>query len=157
MGPERRVGVAVHANQLGGNALTYLGLVARLRQHDQPRVRVHVDEARAHDVVRRVDRPRGIEGRRAAPEDAHRVVLHAHRAVVAWIPGPVDDESVFDEEIEHSWMNLQPVALSSSETSRSAEKPFRWFDKLTTGFAQGGLSDSRQSRRIGTALKFSSA
>ena len=28
----------------------------------------------------------------------------------------------------------------------------RWFDKLTTGFAQGRLSDSRQSRRIGTAL-----
>jgi hypothetical protein len=64
---ERRVRVAVDADELGGDALAHLGLVARLLQDRQARVRVHVDEARGDDVAGGVDRARRGQGAGIAP------------------------------------------------------------------------------------------
>src|SRR5262245_63233462 len=54
---ERRVAVAVDADDLGRDALANLRLVARIGEDHQPRVRVKVDEPGRDDLAGRVDRP----------------------------------------------------------------------------------------------------
>ena len=56
--PERRVGVAVDADDLGRHALADLGLVARLGEDHQPAVAVEVDEPGRDDVTGGVDATR---------------------------------------------------------------------------------------------------
>ena len=99
MGPEGGVGVAVNTYELRCDALAHLGLMARLRQEDEARVRVHIDEARADDMVGGVYGPGRLQRGGVTPEDAEDVALDAHGAVVARVAGPVDDEAVGDEEV----------------------------------------------------------
>src|SRR5439155_3200321 len=121
---ERRVRVAVDADELGRDALAHLRLVARLLENRQARVRVHVDEARRDDVPAGIDGP--CRGQRAgvAAEDAERVALHAHAGVVAGVAAAVDDEAITDEEIEHGTLlsggvHTRPALSTSSLTRRS--------------------------------------
>jgi hypothetical protein len=99
---EGGVGAAVDADQLRGHPLADLGLVPRLGEDDQARVRVHVDEARADHAAGGVDDATGLHPREVAAEDGHALVLHADGAVEARVTGAVDDESVTDQEIEHA-------------------------------------------------------
>ena len=58
----RRVRQPVHADDLGGHALTHLGLVARLVEEPQPRVGVEVDEPRRHHHARSASITRAAAG-----------------------------------------------------------------------------------------------
>ncbi len=64
---ERRVAVAVDADDLGRDALADLGLVAGLGQHRQAGVAVEVDEARRHDQAGGVDGRRGRTSAESSP------------------------------------------------------------------------------------------
>ena len=99
MGPEGGVGVAVNTYELRCDALAHLGLVARLRQEDEPSVRVHVDETGADDMVCCVYGPGRLQRGGVTPEDAEDVALDPYGAVVARVAGPIDDEAVGDEEV----------------------------------------------------------
>src|SRR5262249_62168044 len=83
VGRERRVGAAVDSDQLRRHALTYLRLVPWLGEEDEPGVRMHVDEARAHDPARRLDHALPGDPGDVPAQDRDALVLHGDRAVEA--------------------------------------------------------------------------
>ena len=76
---EGRVGDAVDAHQLGGDALAHLGVVVRLAEDGQAGVGVQVNEAGADDVAGGVYGPRRFQPGYVAAVDADPVALHRHR------------------------------------------------------------------------------
>src|SRR5205085_7427429 len=96
VGPERCIGTAVDADQLGGDTLAYLGLVVRLGQHDQPRVGVHIDETGADDESLGVDDAPSLYAGEVATQDVDLLAFYPRGAVKAGVPGAIDDQSVAD-------------------------------------------------------------
>ena len=129
MDVERRVGAAVDADDLGRDALADLGLVPGLGQDDQAGVGVHVDEARADDPPRRVERAVGLDAVEGAPEQPHPLALDPDRSVVARVAGAVDDEAARDQDVEHAG----PSGRQSITGSRRAAAA----RAATAGFSTG--------------------
>ncbi len=97
---ERRVRVAVHADELGRDALAHLGLVARLGEDHQRRMRMQVDEPGRHDEPGRIDRASrpGVLSVSAAQEDQP-VGLDRHGARESRCARAIDHGAIRDGQI----------------------------------------------------------
>ena len=98
---ERRVGVAVDADDLGGDPLADLGLVVGSARITRPvwacmSMKPGQTTCPVASMVRCA-----CDAVERAPEQPHPLALDADRAVVARIAGAVDDEAARDQEIEH--------------------------------------------------------
>src|SRR6185312_7291916 len=111
---EGGVGVAVDANDFGGDALADLWLVAGLGQDDETRVCVEVDEAGAHDLVGRVDDAGGVQVRDIATQDGHRLALDADGGAETDVAGAVDYLAAADENVKHRVGKLTKQARSGA-------------------------------------------
>src|SRR6185436_14926409 len=157
-GLERGMRVAVDADELGGDALAHLGLVAWLAQDGQARVGVHVDEARRHDVPGGIDAPRCLQRAGIASEDTDGVALHAHRRVEAGVAAAVDHEAVTDEQIEHGsllWVrrvHTRPALSTSSFTRRSTVRAIARNSGLPRSRGRGRSTRTMSLIRPGRAV-----
>jgi hypothetical protein len=95
------VRVAIDANQLGRHPLPHLGLMVWFCQHDETRVRVHVDEAGTDDVAFGIDNTRGFNAREVTPQDPHAFPFNPHGPIKARITSAIDDHAIANEQIEH--------------------------------------------------------
>ena len=117
VGRERRIGAAVDPDDLGRDALPDLGLVPGLGQDDQAGVRVHVDEARADDPPRGVERAVGLDPVEGAPEEAQPLALDPDRSVVARVARAIDDEAARDQDVEHAGPSGRQSITGSRRTA----------------------------------------
>ena len=101
----------------GRDALPDLGLVPGLGQDDQAGVRVHVDEARADDPPRGVERAVGLDPVEGAPEEAQPVALDPDRSVVARVARAIDDEAARDQDVEHAGPSGRQSITGSRRTA----------------------------------------
>jgi hypothetical protein len=111
MGPERRIGIAVHADQLGGHTLTHLGFVAWFCEHDEAGVGVHIDEPGADNSSLGVDDACSLNVGQVAPQDVDLLSFHSHGPIEPWIAAAIDDQSISNQEIEHATPPAGPVSV----------------------------------------------
>src|SRR5262249_40380427 len=96
MRPKRCIGTAIDADQFRGDTLAHLGLVMRLRQHDQSRVGMHVDETGADDEPFGVDNAFGLYTGEITAQDVDLLAFYSYSTVKAGIAGAINDQSVAD-------------------------------------------------------------
>ena len=103
LGLEGRVGYAVDADQLGGDALADLGVVVRLAEDGEAGVGMEVDETRTHYVPGGVNHPAGVaaEVGVVAAVDGDGVAGDGDGGAEAGAAGAVDYLSVGDKEVNH--------------------------------------------------------
>ena len=108
---ERRVAVAVDADDLGRDALADLRLVGRLGEDHQPRVGVEVDEPGRDDLAGGVDRAarRCPAPRPPSDNEPQAIALDHDRARPPRRPGPVDDRAARDEDVGRAHRSLARV------------------------------------------------
>ncbi len=98
---ERRVGVAIHADDLGGDPLANLGFVQRFHQDHHARVGVEVDEAGGDGAAGGIDATgRRVRGGIAPQDRDSRSPFVPTAPSEAGRAGAVDDDTVFDEQVE---------------------------------------------------------
>ena len=116
LGGERRVAVAVDADDLGRDALADLGLVERLGEEHQPRVAVEIDEPGRDDLAGRVDRPpRRLRAFANVPASvsAQPPLPNLNRAGTPGRAGPVDDRPANDPDLRPAHSRT-PCPLTTS-------------------------------------------
>ena len=116
---------SVKPQQISRDALAHLGLVRRLGQQHQVRVRVHVDESRADHSSAGVDLARAFIRDQSHGGDACSVDGDA--AAVAGSARAVDDARVTNHQVMHGHLRMGLVARSRSRpagmANRSAPRP----------------------------------
>ena len=112
-GLEGRVGDAVYADELGGDALAHLGVVVRLAQDRQPGVRVQVYEAGAHDEPGGVDNAPSVDSGGVPAVDGERVAFDDDMGPESRRTAAVDDQPVLDKQVSHCTLRLSsPVGFA---------------------------------------------
>ena len=153
LGPERRVGVAVDADDLGRDALADLGFMTRLGQDRQPAVAVEVDEPGGDDEPGRVDpatdRQGGesLRGVRRAAEDPERIAGDGHGAGEPGGPGPIDERAARDEDVDPARHPAAPCARI-----RPARRPVSGRDRRRSrarGWPEHPLTPEGRPRQVG--------
>ena len=111
LGGDRGVREPVLAEEVRGDALVDLAVVARLgKQHDVG-VRVHVDEAGADDLVAAVDSAGGIVGLDLADYD-DLVALDADISTEPGVAAAVKDARIAQDQVEHEGLRCELRVMS---------------------------------------------
>jgi hypothetical protein len=99
MGRERRIGVTIDANQLGGYALMHFGFVARFGQHNQAGVGMHINKAGADNSFLCLNHTCGLHPGKVTPQDADSLSFHTHGPIEPWVSRAINNQSISNEKI----------------------------------------------------------
>ena len=105
-GLEGRVRNPIDADELGGHALSHLGIVMGLPKDRQSGVGMQVDEARAHYIACRIYGPCRLEAGVFATVQRDLFVLDEHGRIKPRTTAAVDYQAVDDLQVCHGFILL---------------------------------------------------